>query len=446
MNPIDHSEDRSTLNQLIETQGIEEAADYLRNLHPSDGAALISELEEEEQAAIINALGAEELAEVLERMDEEEMVEVSQHLETDELASVLDVVEPDVAADLLGELDPEEASLVLEQMTSSDAIETLMAYPPETAGGIMNVAPPALRRTMTIAEAFEFLRQRYANEHELYYLYVVDRYGRLIGVMNLRSLILARPEQSVEEIMNPTVFSIQADADQEKVAELLAHYDLLAIPVVDAANHLIGVVAVDDVVDVITEEATEDIYRLAQVGEDATLTSPILEGIRSRLPWLLVNLITALLASSVVALFESTIARMAILAAFLPIVAGEGGNAGSQTMTIMVRSLALGELTIKEVWSVLWREFRLGLLHGLILGLLTGFLGGWWTNNFFMGLVLGIAMLTNLLVASVAGVLIPALLEWLGVDPALASSVFVSTLTDLMGFAVFLGLAALLLM
>jgi magnesium transporter len=263
----------------------------------------------------------------------------------------------------------------------------------------------------------------------------------LSGVVNLRALILAEPYQTIEEIMNRDVISVRATVDQEEVAQVLSRYDLLAVPVVDDTERLVGIISHDDIVDVLEEEATEDMYRLAQVGEDAEIFGPIPRAIRNRLPWLIVNMGTAFLASSVVAFYEGTIAQVAVLAAFMPIVAGQGGNAGTQTMTIMVRSLALGEINGRDTLAALWHEFRIGIIHGLTLGLLVGLAAWLWKGNPMLGLIIGVAMLGNLIVAAVAGVLVPMLLKLLRVDPALASSVFVTTATDMLGFTFFLGLA-----
>jgi magnesium transporter len=245
--------------------------------------------------------------------------------------------------------------------------------------------------------------------------------------------------------MNRDVITATVNMDQEEVAQILAHYDLLAVPVIDDENKLVGIISVDDVVDVIEEEATEDIYRLAQVGEEAGLFTPIHRAIRSRQPWLIVNMGTAFLASAVVSMFDSTLAQAAWLAAFMPIVAGQGGNAGTQTLTIVVRSLALGEITISDAAAALWHELRVGVANGAIIGLLVGVVSWLWKGNPFLGLAIGLAMLGNMIIAATVGVLIPVLLKRLGVDPALASSVFVTAFTDSIGFALFLGLCTLLI-
>jgi magnesium transporter len=299
---------------------------------------------------------------------------------------------------------------------------------------------------MTVAEAFRFIRENYHDANELFYLYVLDRHGVLIGVINLRALILAEPEQTIEEIMNRDVISVRVDTDQEEVAQILSRYDLLAVPVVDEQHRLVGIITIDDVVDVIEEEATEDIYRLAQISEEAELFSPIPRAIRNRLPWLFINLGTALLSASVVTRFQGTISLVPILAAFMPVIAAQGGNAGNQTMTIVVRSLGLGEIDLSDAWPALRHEFMIGIINGLSLGLSLGLIAYLWDGSAILGVIVFCAMLLNLVIAALAGVVVPMTLKRLGVDPALGSSMFVTATTDIMGFAIFLGLATYFVM
>ncbi|MBV7331925.1 magnesium transporter [Chloroflexi bacterium TSY] len=315
----------------------------------------------------------------------------------------------------------------------------------ETAGAMMLPAPPCLRRWMTVQEAIAFIKHSFHCEEDLHTLYVLDRYGCLLGMVTLSTLILAAPDRILEEIMDANVVTTHLETDQEEAAQLLADHDLLALPVLDDAKRLVGLISVDDVIDVLEEEATEDMYRLAQMSGESEIFSPILRAVRNRLPWLYVNMGTALLAASVVTFFEDTIARMALLAAFMPIVAAQGGNAGNQTMTIMVRSLALDEIALGDAWRALRRELLLGLLHGLFLGGSIGFIAWRWQGNPLLGVIIGIAMIANLSLSALVGVLVPLTLKRLQVDPALASGVFVTATTDVMGFAIFLGLATGLL-
>lgn len=441
VDPIEVQDILTRVTSLLDAGETPEAIRILRDLHPADSAEILYELASEYQSLVLREMEDEQAADMLEEMDEEEMAEVVQNLSVGELADILDEMEPDMAADLLGEFSEEQTAALLEEMEESDDVAPLLAYPEDTAGGIMNTPRHMLRRQMTAAQAMSFLREHYADEHDLYYLYVLDRYRRLVGIVSLRALVLALPEQTLDEIMDRDVLTVKPDTDQEEVARLLARYNLLALPVVDDDDHLLGLVSVDDVVDVLEEEATEDIYRLAQVSGDAEIFSPLPRSVRNRLPWLIVNLGTAFLASSVVSLFEGTIAQAAMLAVFMPIVAGQGGNTGTQTMTIVVRSLALSEVELRDVWRALFHEVSVGAVHGLVIGLLVGLLAWFWKGSPILGLVIGLAMLGNLLVAALAGVLIPMLLRLFKIDPALASAVFVTTATDVCGFALFLGLA-----
>jgi magnesium transporter len=445
VDPVKMEDALEHIESLLQVGNFDGAAEYIRSLHPADGAEMLTTLDSEDQAEIVTRLEPDELASVFGQMGGDEAAEMGQHLDVESLASVLDEMEPDVAADMLGEMEPADATAVLEQMDEARTVAPLLAYPEDTAGGIMNLPPPSLRRTMTIAEAFQFIKSNYHDANQVFYLYVLDRNQQLIGVVNLRALILADPTQTIEEIMIHDVISIRVDLDQETVAQLISRYDLLALPVVDAENRLVGIITVDDVVDVIQEEATEDIYHLAQVSADSEVFGPITNSIRARLPWLYINLLTAFLAAAVVALFEDTIAAVAVLAVFMPIVAGQGGNAGNQTMTIIVRSLALGEIDVSEAWRALRYEFLIGLLDGLALGVGVGLVAWWWQGNPMLGLIIGLAMMGNLIVAAIAGVLVPTTLKRVNIDPALASSIFVTTATDVMGFGLFLGLATLLI-
>jgi len=298
---------------------------------------------------------------------------------------------------------------------------------------------------VTVAEAITAL-QNARDVEMVFYLYVVDERRHLVGVVSLRRLLLVSPDTPLKRIITTDVYSARVDLDQEEVARQVASYNLLAIPVVDSENKLVGVITVDDVIDVIKDEATEDVYRLAGVSIDDGVSTPPGESLFRRLPWLMLNLVTAFGAASVVGLFTETIEAVVILAAFMPIVAGMGGNAGTQTLAVIVRGIALGELTWGNARQALMKEALVGLGNGLALGAVAA-AGAWvvtW-GNWPMGLILMAAMMINMFVAAVAGTLIPLGLRAMRVDPALASSVFITTLTDLFGFLSFLGLATIFL-
>ena len=346
------------VQSLLERGETRAVIDILRRLHPADSSEILYRLSPDFQNLILQELPWEEVADVLEELNEEEMVEVVQGLTVADLADVLDEMEPDMAADLIGELDDAQAAELLDEMEAAEGVAPLLAYAEDCAGGIMNSPRHVLRRQMTAGQAIQFLRTHYDDEHDLYYLYYLYVLGdggaprvdgdRLAGIVSLRSLLLAEPDAKLDDIMEADVLTVRADADQEEVARILARYNLLAVPVVDEANHLLGIVTVDDVVDVMEEEATEDIYRLAQMSEETVIFSPMPRAIRTRLPWLVVNLGTALISSTVVAQFAGAIAAVAILAALMPVVAAQGGNAGNQSMTIIVRSLALGQIELRD--------------------------------------------------------------------------------------------------
>ena len=279
----------------------------------------------------------------------------------------------------------------------------------------------------------------------VFYLYVIDIRRHLVGVVSLRRLLLVSPGTPLKRIMTTDLISARVDTDQEEVARQVASYNLLAIPVVDEENKLAGVITVDDVIDVIKDEATEDVYRLVGVtGDDRVFTRPS-ESLRKRLPWLQVNLVTAFIAASVVALFEDTIGRWSALAVFMPVVAGMGGNAAMQTLTVIVRGIALGELTWANTRKALFKEAIVGIANGVGCGVVAGLVVWVWKGSPALGAIIGAAMLINMFVAATAGTLIPLALRAMKVDPALASSVFITTLTDIFGFLSFLGLGTLVL-
>jgi magnesium transporter len=320
----------------------------------------------------------------------------------------------------------------------------LLRHPDETAGGRMTTDFVALHRMWTVDEALSYLRRTKPEAEQVYYLYVVDDDHRLEGVVSLRQLVVSAPEERIGGLMTPEVVSVRTAEDQEEVLRRVQHYNFVAVPVVDEERHLVGVVSVDDLMDVAQEEATEDMFLMAGLSEDESLLRPAVRSVAPRLSWLLVNLLTAFAAAAVVNTFEGTIERVAALAVFMPIIAGMGGNAGIQTITLVVRSLALGEVELRDVRRVLARELAIGITNGVTIGLLLGVLAYLWKDNVGLGVVAGTAMLLNMTTAVTAGVLVPLTLRWLRLDPALASGVFVTMFTDVMGFFFFLGLATLL--
>ena len=412
---------------------------------PADLSPVIPLLLEEDRKRILSLLiEAGKAARVLFELDEVDLNEILDSLDDATLASICSSSAPDDAADLLDFIDEERRARILEILgaTQSAKLESLMEGEEETAGSLMNTEFLALDEDLTVAQAIEAIRQ-YPRKESFFYVYCVDADQHLVGVLSLRSLILANAAALLKELMVQSVVRTQIDSSPEEVAQLVSKYDLLSIPVVDMQNTLVGVVTVDDVLDVIQEQAEEDLMHLAGVDASERVTTPARETWRTRFPWLAVNLVTAFAAASVVRYFEGTIAALPMLAAFMPIVAGMGGNAGTQTLTVFVRALALGEVDWASGLRPIYKELLVGLANGVAIGAITATIVGLWTGNWILAAILLMAMTVNLIIAGVAGGVVPLLLEKFGFDPAVASSIFVTTCTDVGGFFSFLGLATL---
>ncbi len=429
----------------LDRNALDEAIALIENLRAPDQAEVFHELEPADQATLLPRLNPDDSADILEELEDEDAAEIAEHLDADTLSRIVDEMEPDEAADLLGDLPKAQADQVLARLEDPEEVRPLLIHPDETAGGRMTSDLLVLRRRMTAQEAIDALRRWAPVEDLSYYLFVVDRDNVLRGVVSLRQLITSDPGTPLASIMDPDVISVLAGTDQEEAARLMARYSLLALPVVDEAGRLLGMITHDDLVEVIEEEATEDIYRLGGVLDQEHAAGPVRASVRRRLPWLYLNLGTAFLAAWVISQFKGTIERVAILAAFQAIVAGQGGNAGTQALTVMVRSLALGEVELRDMWRALLKEVTVGLINGCAVGLAVGIIATLLQGKPALGLIIGMAMVGNMIAAGFAGALVPVILKRLKIDPALASGVIVTTVTDVTGFALFLGLATLFL-
>ncbi len=421
----------------------------LQKQHPADLAEVLSQLPEPARQSTFSTLLGQNSRLAMEALCELEPESGAALLvghPADELARLFQGVPSDDAAAVIDSLPDDLSQSVLELMRQKEAddVQHLLEYADQTAGRIMNPEVFALSEDLTAGEAIGAL-QTSRDFEMVFYLYVVDERSHLVGVVSLRRLLLVSPETPLNRIMTTELTSARVETDQEEVAQLVASYNLLAIPVVDDENKLVGIITVDDVIDVIKDEATEDIYRMAGVSSDEHVFTSGGEALRKRLPWLGLNLATALLAAMVVRYFQETINQVVALAAFMTIVASMGGNAATQTLTVIVRGIALGELTWGHTRKALLKEAAVGLGNGMILGLVGGGVAWWQVGNPYFGGILALAMMINLLIAAVAATLIPIALRALKVDPALASAVFITTLTDMFGFFAFLGLATVFL-
>ncbi len=437
----DHSD---TLAALTDDGSIEEALAFARGLHPAELAQLLSLDDEDARRVLLERLSAEEIGRALPYMEQLYREDLLSGLPAAQIAEVLRTVPDDIATDVIQELPREagEATLTAMPLHLQRQIGLLLDYGTETAGGRMTGQRIAVGPERTVREVIEFLRSLRPDTEQPFYVYITDPSNRLIGVLNLRWLITASPDTKVGTLATVDVLSVTADADQEEVARLLKRYNLLALPVVDGVGRLLGTVTADDLLDVLEDEATEDMYRIVGVGVEEDLRG-IRTSVRNRLPWLGVNLGTALLAGLVVSLFEDTIARLALIAAFMPMVAGMGGNAGIQTVTIVIRSLALGRITPRDAWPVLRHELIVGVLIGLAIGFPMGLVGWLVNGNPALGIIVGIAMCANIANGMVTGVFIPLLLHRLGQDPAISAGIWMTTFTDVIGFLMLLGLATI---
>src|SRR5687767_11169420 len=436
-----------SVKRLLRIGATANLLNLLQKQHPADLAQIFNELPDKEREATfgllterngrlameaVSELGPEAGAALLATRSAEEIAKLAQEIPSDDAAALIDYLPEELSAAVLDLMRPKESGVV----------ENLLEYDEQTAGRIMNPHVFALNEDMTVGEAITEL-QTNRDVEMVFYLYVVDERKHLVGVVSLRRLLLVSPETPLKRIMTADLITARVDMDQEEVARQVASYNLLAIPVVDEENKLVGVITVDDVIDVIKDEATEDIYRLAGVAGDERAFTPAWESLRKRLPWLAINLMTAFLATIAIAILDPTIDQLTAVAILMPLAAGVRGNAGTQTLTVVVRCIALGELTWSNSRKALMKEAAVGLGNGVVLGIVAAAVAWAWRGNGTLGLVLGAAMIINMFVAATAGTLVPLGLRAANVDPALASSVFITTLTDIAGFFAYLGLATI---
>ncbi|MGZ8898758.1 MAG: magnesium transporter [Limisphaerales bacterium] len=411
------------LADQLERLPVEEAQQELRDLPTAEGAAVLAEIDEEARAGVLENLAPAEIAHLVQELPHNE------------------------AADIISSLPADVQPAVLNALSAFDRkqVSDILAYPPESAGGMMSDHFIALQDTLTIGEAQRMLQGRAEEEgtQQIAYMYVVDTAGHLKGILSIHDLVFRQPHRRISEIMKPDVKHVWVDDDQEKIAQIFEHYHYMALPVLDRKGRLVGLVEASQVLEVVRREATEDMQLMVGLsGEERTLT-PWRQSMKRRLPWLCINLGTAFVAASVVGLFEETIAAWTALAIFLPIVAGQGGNAGAQTLTVIIRDMALGEISTGDGKKALIKETFLGLLNGIVIGIIVAVISYFWKGSYLLGLVVGIAMVLNMVAAAISGVMVPYTLRALRIDPALASSIIMTTVTDVAGFFFFLGLAAL---
>ena len=424
----------------------------IENIHYADMADLFERLSEENRSRLIAVMGPSFDAEVLSELDEAVRDKVIDEMGIDAIAQAVSELDSDDALYIIEELDAHEQQQVLDAIPDEDRalIEESLSYPEDSAGRLMQRELVTVPTFWTVGDTIDYMRGNADKDDnplpdQFYVIFVVDPMHRPVGMVSLDKVLRTRRPVLMTEVMEPDMKTIPVVTDQEDVAFVFRQRDLVSAPVVDAGGRLIGVITIDDIVDVIDEEHEEDIMRLGGVRED-DLYSAVLDTTRARFSWLFVNLLTAIAASIVIGLFDATLDQIVALAILMPIVASMGGNAGTQSLTVAVRALAMKELTATNASRLVGKELLVGLVNGLMFAVLAGVVAWGWFGNPLLGGVIAVAMVVNMLVAGLAGTLIPLILDRNGVDPAIASSVFLTTITDVVGFFVFLGLAAMVLL
>lgn len=441
-------EKNNMTEQLLEILHAGDAAalkKFYDSMEPYDYAQLIEDLDDDDLKPALNLLEEDDLAEVMKQADEKQQLRMAKFLDNDRLLEAFEHMQKDDIVDMLGEFPTWRRKEVINLMKKSDRqiITRLLQYDEESAGGIMTTDYIALHDDLTVARGLEKIRQIGPRTEVIETIYVTNKQRQLIGSADLRDFLTSPKDRLIRSITDPHVISVTPETDQEEVAKQVSKYDLKSIPVVSRTGQILGIITVDDIIDVIVDEYNEDILQMSGVSKEENLDTTLGESIRMRLPWLLVNLATAFLAAFTVTLFESTIAKVVALSSIMTIVSGMGGNAATQTMSILIRQLAAEEITFREAVRPFCKELLLGVIDGAVCGLVTAVIVIAMNKNVWLGVVVLIAMIGNLLVAGIFGFLVPIIIKKLHADPAVASSIFITTATDVLGFFIFLGLATI---
>ncbi|WP_233488126.1 magnesium transporter [Nereida ignava] len=437
----------SAVREAVEAQDGDAISVLMEPLHPADIADYLEQIDDSARSRLLSVWKGGVDGDVLSELEESLREGVIDGLEPQELASAVRDLETDDVVDLLEDMGAEQQGAVLEALDDADrvAVEQSLSYPEESAGRLMQREVVMAPQHWKVGQAIDFLRNEDDLPDDFYHVVLTDPRMKPVGYVTLGKLLGSRRDTDLSEIVEDSFRTFRVDQDEGDVAYAFNQYHLISAPVVDADERLVGIITIDDAMAVLDEEHEEDILRLAGVGE-GSLSDKVIETTKRRFPWLAVNLVTAILASLVIAQFEDVIAQFVALAVLMPIVASMGGNAGTQSLTVAVRAIATKDLTGSNVWRVIRREVLVGLVNGLIFAVVMGVVGVLWFGSPVLGAVIGVAMVVNLVIAGLAGTVIPVALEKLGVDPALASGAFVTTVTDVVGFFAFLGLAAMVLL
>jgi len=447
-----HSESNKILVESIKRLLRRDATSHLlkivKKTHAADLAVVFESLSIHNQRRLFKLINDVSLkGEIFSNLDEDIFLGLVDEINLDDIVEILDLMPRDDVADLLGRLPVEKSDVILEKMKKegSEEVEGLLHYEDDTAGGIMVPEFIALQEDTTAGEAIQSLQKEHLDVEMPFYLYVVDTNGKLIGVSSLRQLVVVPPNTPLKNFMTTDVFAVKTDMDQEEVAKIVARYDILAVPVVDDTNKLVGIITVDDVIDIIREEATEDILKMVGVGEEFVETKSIFNNIKMRMPWLFASCVGGIIASFIIGYFQSSLTKLAYLAAFIPVIMGMGGNIGVQSATITVRGLATGRLSIRDIWSVVSKQLMVGLMLGLFYGFAVGIVAQLKYTKELFALSVGLGVFSSMTMAALAGSLVPMTLAKINIDPAIASGPFVTTAIDIISVSFYFIIATTLL-
>jgi len=437
-----------TVQKLIRRGAFPNLTKVIDKTHPADIAHLFRYLDLKEQRILFNLIeDAETRAYVLSELDHASGAQILEHLEKETITEILQEMPYDDAVDIIRNMPEEQAEQILHIMEDehSEEIEELLKYGEDTAGGIMATEIFSLKEEITVREAIGALQE--AEDVEMvFYLYVTDDHNHLVGVLSLRQLLTVPPSTLLRDVMTTDVISVRTDMDQEEVARVVEKYNILAVPVVDEGNKLMGIITVDDVIDVMRQEATEDFYKMAGSSDEELLYgNRSLKIARLRLPWLITNLFGGVVTGYLMWLFKITLKEVIALISFIPVITGMGGNVGGQSATIVVRGFATGRIDMSTLRQVFFKELRVGLVMGSVCGVTIGLVAFGWHHNPYLGIVVGLAMMIAMTVASTMGVLAPTFFKRVGIDPAIASTPFVQTANDITGILIYFGMATLFL-
>ncbi len=436
-----------SIKRLLRRNATTHLQKIVNKTHAADLSVVFRSLSLLEQRRLFDMIEDTEHKGILfSELDEDTFQSFIDEMEVNDVVEILEDMPADDVADLIGRLPEEKSNTLLEKMQKEDSeeVESLLRYGDDTAGGIMVPDFIALKEEVSAREAIESLQKEHSDVEMPFYLYVVDQYDKLVGVISLRQLVVVPPDTSLKNFMTTDVFSVQTDMDQEEVAKIVARYDILAVPVIDEGNRLVGIVTVDDVIDIIREEATEDILKMAGAGEEFVETKSVLKSTRIRLPWLFASCIGGILAFFIIGGFEGRLIKFAYLAAFLPVIMGMGGNIGTQSSTIVVRGLATGRLNIRDVWAVVFKELSIGFILGVVYGLVIGTVAQLKYGTYALAFSVGLAVISSMSVAALVGSLVPMGFARVNIDPAVATGPFVTTSIDIISVFFYFKIATIL--